>query len=66
MIKATVTTENDDLLAAILKELVAINITVISQLRENFPFLTVDDIMKRLNEMTKYGLDNYEEESEHD
>lgn len=73
MIKATVTTENDGIRTdsyiegtclLILKELVELIITVIVQLREKFPSLTVDKMMEKIDEMIKYGLDNYEEESE--
>ena len=73
MIKATVTTENDGIRTdsyiegtclLILKELVELIITVIVQLREKFPSLTVDKMMEKIDEMIKYGLDNYEEEPE--
>ena len=75
MIKATVITENDSVQinshiegkgTTILKELVALNGTIIRQLLDNPPysFQNVDNVLEILRGMTKQGVDNYEEESE--
>lgn len=73
MIKATATTENDNIQTeseiegkgmTILKELSALNATVIDQIREELPSLNIDDVLEMLNEMTKAGLDTLKERSE--
>ena len=75
MIKATVTTENDDIQTDshiegtgmnILSELAALNGTIIRQLLDNPPysFQNVDNVLEILRGLTKQGVDNYEEESE--
>ena len=75
MIKETVTTENDMIQTdsyiegkgtTILKELAALNGTIIRQLLDNPPysFQNVDNVLEILRGLTKQGVDNYEEESE--
>lgn len=75
MIKATVITEKDSIQTdshiegtgtTILKELSALNGTIIRQLLDNPPysFQNVDNVLKILRGLTKQGLDNYKEESE--
>ena len=73
MIKATAITENDMIQTkaeiegkgmTILKELSALNATVISQLREDIPTLNINSVLEVLNGMTKAGLDIFKERSE--
>ena len=75
MIKATVIMEHDNIQTeaeikgkgtTILKELAALNGTIIRQLLDNPPysFQNVDNVLEILRGLTKQGVDNYEEESE--
>ena len=73
MIKATVTTENDNIQTEAeiegkgmtpFHELAALNATVINRVREELPSLNIDDVLEVLNGMTKAGLDIFKEESE--
>lgn len=75
MIKATVTMENDNIQTDsnikgtgmdILRELAALNATIIRQLLDNPPysFQKADNVPEILRGLTKQGLDSYEEESE--
>ena len=75
MIKATVTTENDNIQTVvdfegtstnILNELAVLNATIIRRLLDNplCSFQKADNVQEILRGLTKQGLDNYEEESE--
>lgn len=73
MIKATVITESDGIRTdshmegkgtTILKELSALNATVIDRICDESSSLNIDDVLEVLNEMTKFGLDTLKEESE--
>lgn len=75
MIKATVITENDSVQinshiegkgTTILRELAALNGTIIRQLLDNPPysFQNADNVLEILRGLAKQGVDNYEEESE--
>ena len=73
MIKATVITEHDMIQTkseaegtgmTILKELSALNATVIDKICDESSSLNIDDVLEVLNEMTKFGLDTLKEKSE--
>ena len=75
MIKATVITEKDSVHTDsyiegtgtnILSELAALNGAIIRQLvnKPPYSFQKADNVLEILRVLTKYGLDNYEEESE--
>ena len=73
MIKATAITKNDMIQTkseaegtgmTILKELSALNATVIDRICDESSSLNIDDVLEVLNEMTKAGLDIFKEESE--
>lgn len=73
MIKATAITKNDMIQTkseaegtgmTILKELSALNATVIDRICDESSSLNIDDVLEVLNEMTKFGLDIFKEKSE--
>lgn len=75
MIKATVTMENDNIQMDsnikgtgmdILRELAALNATIIRQLLDNPPysFQKADNVPEILRGLTKQGLDSFDEESD--
>lgn len=70
MIKATVITEHDRIQTkskadgtgmTILKELSALNATVIDKICDESSSLNIDDVLEVLNEMTKFGLNTLKE-----